>query len=313
MFLCISVNPAIDKRLRMPKFARGSVNRATEVYPAPGGKAAHVAMVLRALATKPVWLGFSGGGSGDEVVRGLEDLGIETEAIATGDSTRTNLEIVEDDGTVTEVLEPGPVINSDELETFRRACGERFERGGSEACVVISGSLPQGVPRDFYATLLADARRSLCKVFLDTSGEPLRRALSERPDFVKPNRHEAEWLFGANIPDKEAASLAVRRILEAGAKSAAISLGQDGLVWCPRIDSKVYFAKAPVVKAGSAVGSGDAVMAAFAYSASLGMGSEDAVRLAVACGAANCLANLPGRLHAADVRELQGEVRVITI
>ena len=71
MFLCVSLNPAMDKRLRLERLRLGDVNRATEDAPAPGGKAAHVAMVLKTLGADPVWLGFAGGATGKALIDGL--------------------------------------------------------------------------------------------------------------------------------------------------------------------------------------------------------------------------------------------------
>src|SRR5206468_2326182 len=95
MFICISANPAIDKHMRIPQFRLGAVNRATEVVPAAGGKAAHVAMALQALGADPLWIGFSGGSSGQDLVSGLTELGISTQAISVQRPTRVNLAIVD--------------------------------------------------------------------------------------------------------------------------------------------------------------------------------------------------------------------------
>src|SRR5277367_1464314 len=103
MFLCVSLNPAIDKRMRLKGLQFGRVNRVTDVSAAPGGKAAHVAMVLRTLGAEPTWLGFAGGAAGDALVSGLQKLSIRTVAIETAGETRTNLEIIEERG-VTEIL-----------------------------------------------------------------------------------------------------------------------------------------------------------------------------------------------------------------
>src|ERR1700748_3480475 len=81
-FICVSLNPAIDKRLRLDALKPGRVNRATEAIPTPGGKAAHVAMVLRALGADPLWLGFAGGPNGDSLLQGLRDLSIRAEGVA---------------------------------------------------------------------------------------------------------------------------------------------------------------------------------------------------------------------------------------
>jgi len=310
MFVCISPNPAIDKRLRLSRLVPGCVNRATEVHPAPGGKAAHVAMVLRTLGADPQWIGFAGGASGQDLLSGLRKIGVRAKAIAIEQSTRVNLEIIDDSASVTEILEPGAAPSETEIAAFLAACEEAFARGKSQTIVIASGSLPPGVPEDFYANLVARAHTHECRFFLDTSGEPLRRALEAGPDFVKPNREEAEWLTASVIGDPPSVVAAIRRLLAAGAKSAAISLGQRGLFWCPGNTQTVYFAPPVAVQVRSSVGSGDATVAAFAHAAAAGLVPEETLRLAAACGAANCLADLPGAVRAEDIQRLHKEVCV---
>jgi tagatose 6-phosphate kinase len=310
MFVCLSANPAIDKRLHLTRLVPGGVNRATEVKAAPGGKAAHVAMVLRALGADPDWIGFTGGVSGQELLDGLRALGIRARSIRTLQPTRVNLEIIDEAACVTEILEPGVAPSPSEIASFQDACEEQFTRGESHAIVVASGSLPPGMPRDFYAALIRRAHAHGCKFFLDTSGEALRSALEAGPDFVKPNREEAEWITGGEITDAASTVKAINYFFAAGAKSVAISLGKSGLVWCLGTGRDVYFASAPVVQARSTVGCGDATIAAFAHAAGAGLTPEETVRLAAACGAANCLAHSPGAVQADDIQKLREEIRV---
>ena len=145
MFLCVSPNPAIDKRLTMPSLVRGQVNRVRSAQGFRGGKSVHVAMVLQTLGQRPHWIGPCGGLSGYELLAGLSALGIRATASATHRPTRTNLEIVEDDGTVTEILEPGSAPSPVELEEFVRACRNLFAEGTENAFVIFSGS-PPGAP-----------------------------------------------------------------------------------------------------------------------------------------------------------------------
>jgi 1-phosphofructokinase family hexose kinase len=310
MFVCISPNPSIDKRLRLTRLVPGCVNRATEVRPSPGGKATHVAMVLRALGADPLWIGFAGGASGQELLEGLREIGIKANAVTVQQATRVNLEIIDDSASVTEILEPGAAPSEAEIASFLDACESAFAQGKRQAIVIASGSLPPGVPQDFFATLIPRAHRHGCRFFLDTSGEPLRSAIEAGPDFVKPNREEAEWLTSGVIADLPSAAAAIRRLLSAGAKSAAISLGERGLVWCPGDAQTVYFAPPVAVQVRSAVGSGDATVAAFAHAAAAGLAPQETLRLAAACGAANYLADSPGAVRAEDIQRLHKETRV---
>jgi 1-phosphofructokinase family hexose kinase len=310
MFLCVSMNPAVDWRLKLPRLQTGAVNRVTEARAAPGGKAAHVAMVLQTLGAKPTWLGFAGGTTGKVLVEGLREMGIQAEAVSTAGSTRMNLEMIDQNGTVTEVLEPGPCVSKSELQSTETAFERLLSGRTDDATVLLSGSLPPGAPRDYYASLISRAHKHGSRVFLDTSGEPLKLALREHPDFVKPNQEEAESLTGSPIQGPSSAGKALRQILQAGTAAGAISLGAQGLVWRSTGAGDVLFARVPEQPAQSCVGSGDATLAGFAFAAAHGLNPTESLRLAAACGAANCLADGPGRARAADIARLKEEIRI---
>jgi 1-phosphofructokinase len=159
-FFCLSANPAIDKRIRVPKLEPGAVNRATEAHSAPGGKAAHVAMVLQILGADPLWIGTAGGRTGEELIDGLTALGIRAQPLKVAAETRVNLEIIDEQGWVTELLEPGSALQGKESEDFFSACASLFSAENSGSIVVVSGSLPLGTEQTFYAELTELAHRA---------------------------------------------------------------------------------------------------------------------------------------------------------
>src|SRR5579871_4713294 len=241
MFLCVSPNPAIDKRVRAQTFAVGAINRATSIEAFPGGKSAHVAMVLCTLGESPAWIGPTGGNAGQELIEGLDILGINASAVPVADSTRTNLEIIDAAGKVTELLEPGPVLSASEISAFIDTCIVAFSCGGSQLTVIFSGSLPASAPPDLYATLIAAARKHNCRALLDTGGPPLKAALAAQPDFVKPNRDETQELLGTSLDSLSAAAGAVRQLIQFGARSTALTLGAEGILFSPGANQPVYF------------------------------------------------------------------------
>jgi 1-phosphofructokinase family hexose kinase len=313
MFVCVSLNPAVDKCLALAVLQLGKVNRAAKAEGAPGGKAAHVAMVLKTLGADPLWLGFAGGSAGAALVAGLRELQIKVEAVAIAGETRTNLEIIEDDARVTEVLEPGPAIAEEELQRFQATFQRILAKSAEPATVVFSGSLPPGLPSDYYATLIRLAHAQRGRVLLDASGEALKLGLAAGPDFVKPNQHEAESLSGSTIHDTACAEEVLQRVMQLGAKAAAISLGAAGIVWRSERDEQTLIARVPKQVSRSCVGSGDATVAGFAYAAAHALSPVEALRLASACGVANCLAVAPGRARAADIARMKDLVRVDTL
>ena len=308
--VCVSANPALDRRIRLSSLTTGAVNRARAAEALPGGKAVHVAMTARALGAQPVWVGFLGGAVGEECAVELKKLDIEVIPVMTKAATRLNFELLDDAGNVTEVLEPGGTPDSSERERMLHVLTQGLRRKWKGAPVVISGSLPRDVPPSFYASLIALARSSGSEVLLDTSGEALATGLEARPDFVKPNRDEAESLLGRSLRDVQSASLAARELIERGAKSAAITLGSQGLVWLESGHGPAWTARPPGGRCDSAVGCGDATLGGFAFAAAQGITREEALRLATACGAANCVARWPGQISLKTVQSLIPRVEV---
>ncbi|PYT51700.1 MAG: hypothetical protein DMG44_01340 [Acidobacteria bacterium] len=309
-FFCVSLNPAIDTRLILNGFLPGRVNRVEEVYRTPGGKAAHVAMALKGLGATPTWIGFSGGATGSELLAGLHRLGIETMPISTGQPTRVNLEILDTQGEVTEILEPGGTITQSEWSEIQQMCVNAVQVAAKKKVMVISGSLPPGVPVEAYAALVRAARTANCLAFIDSSGVALPKALAAGPDLIKINREEAEFVTQVATRDPITAAQAARKLLDLGANSAAVSLGERGLIGIRKQDRQAIHAWATPLHPKSTVGSGDSALAGLAYAAAKELTFERSLALAVACGAANCLAALPGRIAPEDVSRIEQGVQI---
>jgi 1-phosphofructokinase family hexose kinase len=215
-----------------------------------------------------------------------------------------NLEVIEDSGRITEVLDPGHAPDEEERQEMLRVFAQSLRGAWKGAVVVISGSLPTGTPADFYAPLIESARNAGSKVFLDTSGDALRAGIGAKPDLVKPNRTEAEALLGRQVVDFPSAAGAARDLITQGAESAVITLGAQGMLWLDSGNGPALIARPPRLKVISTVGCGDVTMAGFAFAALRGMTGENALRFAAACGAANVLARLEGQISAQDVESL---------
>ncbi len=308
--VCVSANPAMDRRLFMESLAVGEINRAKSALGLAGGKAAHVAMTARALESQPVWLGFLGGTIGQECRRQMESLGIQVVAVPTKSSTRVNLEIIDAAGQVTEILEPGAETSAQERDEFLQTFFQGLREEWQPALLVISGSLPAGFGPDFYVSLIEAARAAGARVFVDSSGEALRASANARPDFVKVNRAEAEVLVGRPLATMQEIAHAAAQIVERGVGSAAITLGREGLIWLEHKNEPVWKAVPPRMNVISAVGSGDATLGGFAFAAVQDIVGEEALRLAAACGAANCVAPAPGRIELATVRTLMPQIEI---
>lgn len=306
MIVCVGLNPALDRRIVLEKLKLGDVNRATSAEGTPGGKAAHVALAARSLGSKVRFLGLLGGPTGQAVEQGLFEQGIQVDAVSTAAPTRINLELIDGSG-VTEVLEPGQAPTPAEWARLLQRCRQLFELCEPQAVVVFSGSLPAGSATYLYPRLIELAKAFGLHVILDTSGAWLEQGLAAKPDFVKPNRQEAEAVLKRPIATESDAKSALAELLERGAGSAIISLGAAGLIGTA--NARAFWVTPPALEARSAVGCGDATVAGLAVALERRYTRPEQLAFAAACGAANCLARSPGCLDPGIVESLRSRLR----
>ena len=261
MILTVSLNPAVDRTCRLGTLQPGAVNRMDSAVSVAGGKAVNVTKVLRQFRMPVAAVGFLGGAGGTLIQDTLEQLGVECHFTKIAGGTRTTTNVLEENGRVTELLEPGPVIRGAELKQFIKQFTGCLD--GSEL-VVLSGSLPGGVPTDIYASLIKLCHMSGCQVILDSSGEALRQGVLAGPDLVKPNKKELEFLAGRNLDSRDEIIQAARELFNYSVGSVVVSLGSGGLFWVDR--EKVLFREAKRVQVVNTVGCGDTVVASLSMS-----------------------------------------------
>jgi 1-phosphofructokinase len=284
MIVTLTPNPSVDRTIEVDELVRGAVLRARNSRVDPGGKGVNVSRALAAHGIKTRAVLPSGGAEGAQLAALLEPRGIEIVPVPISGAVRANVSVVEPDGTVTKLNEPGPELDAGEVELLVAAT-----RGAAEAgrWVVCCGSLPRGVPADFYATLLPVLHEAGCRVVVDSSGPALTAALPHRPDLIKPNREELAEAAGQPVNTVGDAVAAARSLMRRGAATVLASLGADGALL---IDGdEAYHAEAHVATPRSAVGAGDATLAGFLAGGGHGPG---ALVTAIAWGAA--ATSLPG-------------------
>jgi 1-phosphofructokinase len=286
MIVTVTLNPAVDKTLMVRRFTVGKTNRGEIERLDPGGKGINVAKALQQLGSPVTAIGFVAGMNGRFIRRALEALKIPADFVDVEGETRINLKITDpQNATETEINESGFPVGPEDLARLKEKLGACAARA---KVVVFSGSLPPGAPPNTYADLLAIARGQGAKTILDTSGAALAKGMEGRPDFVKPNRVEAEDLLRRSLGTRTELARAVRELLDMGPSMAAISMGAEGLVAGCR--DRITLAVPPPVQARSSVGAGDALVAAFAYAMVEDLEFDAAVRLATAMGAATAAA-----------------------
>lgn len=299
MIVTVSLNPAVDKTCRLKEMEPGAVNRLYAAESVAGGKAVNVSKVLRQFHIPVSAVGFLGGSGGSLIGEAMEELGVECHFTKIAGETRTNTNVLDEDGRVTELLEPGPVISEKELTSFLK----QFT-GCLENCkiAVLSGSLPEGVPADIYASLVRLCHMAGCKVLLDSSGEALRLGIQAVPDIIKPNRKELEFLAGRPLQSREELIEAAGALLELGIEKIVISLGSEGLLGIE--GEGVSFQEAKHVQVVNTVGCGDTVVASLCMSELSGEDMETALAKAAALAAANATTRENGSIPMETYLEL---------
>ncbi|MGZ6868888.1 MAG: 1-phosphofructokinase [Frankiaceae bacterium] len=285
MIVTLTPNPSVDRTIEVDELVRGAVLRARESRVDPGGKGVNVSRALAAHGIKTRAVLPSGGAEGAQLAALLEPEGIEIVPVAIHGAVRANISVVEPDGTVTKLNEPGPELGPNEIRLLADATRNAADAGAE--WVVCCGSLPRGVPSDFYAILLPLLHEAGCRVVVDSSGPALTEALSAGPDLIKPNREELAEAAGCAISTVGDVVSAARSLISRGARTVLASLGADGAVLVDA--TTAYQGEAHVETPRSAVGAGDAMLAGFLAGGGQGPG---ALIEALAWGAA--ATSLPG-------------------
>lgn len=303
MILTVTLNPAVDKTYRTDELYPGMVNRMRSVTNLAGGKGINVSRILHQYDCPVLATGFLGGHMGSFIESCLDEEGIKRDFVHVEGETRCSMNVVADNGYVTEILEPGPVISDGELGVFK----EKFQALLEECdLVVLSGSIAQGLPEDIYAQFIGMAAERGRRVFLDTSSDVLRCGLKAGPFLVKPNKKELEYVIGHRLDKREDILAALDSVFAYGVKLAAVSLGSKGLLLADR--EQCLFAKAPRVRSLNTVGCGDSVVASMVISVLRGDSMEEMLRAAAAVSAAGATTFESGRVPVELAEELKKEI-----
>ncbi len=301
----LTLNPALDVSSSVPVVSPSHKLRCQRPVREPGGGGINVTRVCQRLGEPSVAVVPIGGPAGQRISSLLDDEGIDARTIEIAGETRESISITEEStGHQYRFVLPGPSLSADEVaaaiaETTRAAAGSR--------CLVVSGSMPEGVPETIVADLVAAVGAT--KVLVDTSGPALAAALQSGAHLVKPSARELAQVVGRTL-DTEAditeAAVEVHRASEVEVLVASIGAGGAVVV-----DGRgVQRLRAPSVQVRSTVGAGDSMVAGLAVGVQRGMEADRATALGVAAGTAAVLTDGTGLCRTEDVERLLGAVVV---
>lgn len=304
--LTLTLNPAIDKSTTVAGLVPEHKLRCTPPVYQPGGGGINVARALRRLGTASTAVYLAGGHSGAFFSELLAAESLDTQVVPIAEPTRESFVVV--DTTTNQQYRfgmDGPLVSEAEWQ----ACLDVVARQTGVEYLVASGSLPPGVPADFYARLAKLAHQMGMRMILDTSGEPLRQAAEACVFLLKPNLNELAKLAGVEKLELDDVDDAARDLVRRScAELVVVSLGPQGALLVSR-DELVY-APAPTVKKLSTVGAGDSMVAGLTRALTQGRPLADVVRYGVACGSAATMHPGTELCHPEDVERLFGAMRV---
>lgn len=282
MIYTITFNPALDYVIKVQDFNVGKINKSQKEYIYPGGKGINVSIVLKTLGQETTAMGFISGFVGKEIEKQVQKYGVQTDFIEIeNDNSRINVKIL-GESEETAINAKGPYIELKYIELLYK----KLEILEEKDILVLSGSVPNGVPDDIYEEICKKVKDENIKVVVDSTGELLVNTLKYRPYLIKPNQQELEEIFGIKITSQDEALKYAKQLQIKGAKNVIVSMGSDGAVL---LDENGYSYKMKALNTENAVntvGAGDSMVAGFLAGHEMFNNYEKALEIGVAAATA---------------------------
>ena len=284
MITTICMNPCFDKTVEVDELKVGQVNRIRDARVDQGGKGINVAVVAERLGLDVQCIGIMGKDGSEELTALIEKENLKHSFLQIPGHVRTNTKIVSGSGKgVTELNEPGPMVDAANLNSFFELAKEKTQ--GSDM-VVLTGSLPPGCPEGTYRDLLKILEGKKC--ILDTEGKELELAAKGAcPYLIKPNLKEMEATLGIELRTMRTIRDAALLFIRLGVQHAVVSMGEMGAMYVSA--DKTLFAPALRVEIKSTVGAGDAMIGGMLLGYSKEKDMARAFRYGIAAGAASVM------------------------
>ncbi|WP_460123910.1 1-phosphofructokinase [Pseudomonas sp. H3_G09] len=303
--LTLTLNPALDLTVELSRLDAGQVNRSEEMHTHAAGKGVNVAQVLADLGHQVTVSGFLGEDNQQAFETLFAKRGFVDAFIRVPGETRSNIKVAEQDGRITDINGPGPVVDA----TAQQALLDRLlQIAPGHDAVVVAGSLPRGVTAQWLRELIERLNALGLKVALDSSGEALRAALQASPWLIKPNTEELAHALGCEVVSPIAEAQAAARLHGQGIEHVVISHGADGVNWFS-VGSALH-ASPPKVSVASTVGAGDSLLAGMLHGLLSADTPEQTLRTATAIAAMAVTQIGFGINDAAQLAQLEQGVRV---
>ncbi|WP_369765839.1 1-phosphofructokinase family hexose kinase [Flavobacterium sp. WC2429] len=279
--ITLTVNPALDKSAHFSGLVPEQKIRCEAPLYDAGGGGINVSKAISRLEGSSLAVMASGGPSGEIIKEILNKESISFRAIETKNWTRESFVAVDDNTNSQYRFNfPGTAVTETEKnEIIQVVEGLEFK------FLVLSGSLREGLPIDFYQKMAEIAKKTNSKLIVDTAGEALEKVLETGAYLIKPNVGELAKLIGVERLEMEEVNEAAKKIIaKGGAEIVVVSLGPQGAVL---VTKDVYeYVPAPNVAKKSTVGAGDSMVGGMVWALSQNKSLKEVIRWGVACGSA---------------------------
>ena len=257
MIYTVTFNPSLDYIVSVENFQLGLTNRTSSELMLPGGKGVNVSTVLMNLGIENTALGFVAGFVGDEIIRRLEEMGVQNGFIRIEEGvSRINLKLKSIDGT--EINGQGPVISPEHVEELMK----QLDRLGEGDVLFLSGSIPASMPDDAYQKIMERLDGRGVQIIVDATKDLLMKVLEYHPFLIKPNNHELGEIFDVELRTREEVIPYAKKLQEKGAVNVLVSMAGEGAVFIDA-NGDVHMAPAPRGTLVNGVGAGDSMVAGF--------------------------------------------------
>ena len=307
MILVVGLSPAWQRTLEFSQDIRiDEVNRARRVTETASGKGVNVARVVRQLGSESRLVTVAGGLRGELLEKSLREQDIDARIVHVAAETRICQTLLANGVTTTELVEEAGALTKKEV----RDVLSRFEMDMRRAkLVVLTGTIPPGCGCGFYARLIREAHRHDIPVLVDAQRMQLINAVRYKPLLVKINQDELAAATGIRCDGTKRLRAAARRLAKLGARWVLVTHGSEEVRVFQSLGMKSWVFKPPRVDVRNPIGSGDAMLAGIACGLTEGKAMLEAVRLGIACGAANAMTATPGHVRPGEVRTLLRRIR----
>lgn len=284
--ITLTVNPALDKSAKVDGLVPTQKLNCHSIHYQPGGGGINISRMLKRLGTESTCVFPSGGDTGKYLKELLVKETVQPEIIPIKAWTRENFSVVDtQSGLQYRFGMPGNELSEKELEAIKNLLSEKVN---SDDILVLSGSLSEKMPADYYAQLIKLFASKNVKIIIDTSGSPLKEALKENVFLIKPNQRELAQLAGKDfLYTAEQELIAIELVKSKKAQYVVVSLGARGAFLA--CNEGVFYKSTPSVMVKSTIGAGDSMVAGLIFGIQNNFPPEKILKYGVACGVATAM------------------------